>query len=419
MSTDRRGKVPGGRMPRRTTRIGREPHRIIVARGEMVRCFTLRPWLIASMAGIAVVLAALYLGATAYLIFRDDLIASSLAGQSRLREAYEDRMATLRSQIDQVKSRQAVDHASIEEKVDRLLGRQDALGERQRMLSALADAARRAGFDILPPAPPPKPDPSGKNERLSMLDGNALELRMASATGAPTEATMADRLDEIDGELTRMESEQFALVDAMARKISKRTEKIKTALSGLGVKLPEDEEGVGGPYIPLDETGRLPFHEGVDVLSSQLERLAELRRLALRLPLRRPVESAVTTSRFGARMDPFLGRPAFHAGIDFRAGSGQPVRAAAFGRVTKAEWTGGYGKMVEIDHGNGLKTRYGHLSRILVNEGETVGAGTPIGRVGSTGRSTGPHLHYEVRVNDEAVDPTRYLNAAQKITGLF
>jgi murein DD-endopeptidase MepM/ murein hydrolase activator NlpD len=114
-------------------------------------------------------------------------------------------------------------------------------------------------------------------------------------------------------------------------------------------------------------------------------------------------------------MDPFLRSPAMHTGIDFRASYGDPVRATAAGTVVSAGWSGGYGKMVEIDHGNGLITRYGHLSAIDVEEGQSIRTGQTVGRVGSTGRSTGPHLHYETRVDGEAVDPQKFLRAALRI----
>jgi murein DD-endopeptidase MepM/ murein hydrolase activator NlpD len=121
------------------------------------------------------------------------------------------------------------------------------------------------------------------------------------------------------------------------------------------------------------------------------------------------------SSGFGVRTDPFLGRPAMHTGLDFRASTGEPARATANGKVVKAGWHGGYGRMVEIDHGNGLTTRYGHLSAIRVKIGESVRIGQTIGDVGSTGRSTGPHLHYETRIDGDAVDPQRFLRAGVKL----
>jgi len=145
-----------------------------------------------------------------------------------------------------------------------------------------------------------------------------------------------------------------------------------------------------------------------------VERLS--RTLAL-VPYRKPVIGEVEfTSGFGIRNDPFLGRPAMHTGLDFRAGSGDPVRATANGKVVSSGWTGGYGRMVEIDHGNGLSTRYGHLSEIGVKVGDQIRIGQVIGAVGSTGRSTGPHLHYETRIDGEAVDPQKFLRAGVRLS---
>jgi len=122
------------------------------------------------------------------------------------------------------------------------------------------------------------------------------------------------------------------------------------------------------------------------------------------------------TSPFGYRADPFLGRLALHTGVDLLQAYGAEIRATAAGRVIHAGPMGGYGTMVEIDHGNGLTTRYAHMSELMVEEGETVAEGTALGRIGTTGRSTGPHLHYEVRVDGEPVDPERFLRAGAQLS---
>jgi murein DD-endopeptidase MepM/ murein hydrolase activator NlpD len=130
------------------------------------------------------------------------------------------------------------------------------------------------------------------------------------------------------------------------------------------------------------------------------------------MPVRRPLSGeASVSSPFGYRPDPFLGRPALHPGVDLVQTFGAEIYSTAAGRVVHAGPFGGYGNMVEVDHGNGLATRYGHMSEVLVTEGQEVKAGAVLGRIGSTGRSTGPHLHYEVRVNEEPVDPERFLEA--------
>ena len=118
-----------------------------------------------------------------------------------------------------------------------------------------------------------------------------------------------------------------------------------------------------------------------------------------------------TSSTFGLRKDPFRKRPAMHAGIDFRGKTGSPVHATAPGKVIKAGWSGGYGKMVEVRHDGGVTSRYAHLSIISVRTGQKVKSGDRIGQVGSTGRSTGPHLHYETRVGGRAIDPVRFWKA--------
>ena len=136
------------------------------------------------------------------------------------------------------------------------------------------------------------------------------------------------------------------------------------------------------------------------------------------VPVRKPVTGEIdVSSPFGVRIDPFLHVPGMHTGIDFRGEYGEPIHATAAGKVTAAGWTGGYGKMVEIDHGNGLSTRYGHLSEIDVVVGDTIRIGQIVGRLGSTGRSTGPHLHYETRINGEAVNPHKFLAAGDKLFG--
>ena len=137
-----------------------------------------------------------------------------------------------------------------------------------------------------------------------------------------------------------------------------------------------------------------------------------LHQFAATLPLGRPIRGQPTVSSpFGTRLDPFTRGLALHTGLDLKAEYGEPARATAPGRVSAAEFAGGYGNMVEIDHGHGVVTRFGHLARIAVRPGQRVAAGDVLGLVGSTGRSTGAHLHYETRIDGEPVDPQRFLEA--------
>lgn len=134
---------------------------------------------------------------------------------------------------------------------------------------------------------------------------------------------------------------------------------------------------------------------------------------AISIPSRNPLEGARLTSGFGMRVHPVLGRRKAHKGIDLAAPTGTPVYATADGIVGKAQWFSSYGLYVRIDHGAALETRYAHLSKLAVEAGERVNKGDLIGYVGSTGRSTGPHLHYEVRIDGVAVDPMPYMIESQ------
>ena len=134
---------------------------------------------------------------------------------------------------------------------------------------------------------------------------------------------------------------------------------------------------------------------------------------SMSVPSMKPVANLQFTSLYGVRSDPFRGTAAMHAGVDIPGPVGTPIYATADGVVGRSGWVGGYGNLVELDHGKGLQTRYGHLSKITVAPGTRVTRGQVIGMMGSTGRSTGSHLHYEVRMDGRAVNPVPYLDSAQ------
>ena len=213
--------------------------------------------------------------------------------------------------------------------------------------------------------------------------------------------------------------------------MTSRARRIRGVLADLGVDAgkppspssppPADTKaapaGTGGPYIAAAmRADGGSFERQLYRISLARAYSDKLNRTLANLPVRKPVFGDIDmSSPFGMRMDPFVKGPAIHTGIDMRGDPGDPVRATANGTVTTAGVNGGYGKMVEIDHGNGLSTRYGHLSAIDVTVGQTVRLGQTIGKIGSTGRSTGPHLHYETRVDGDAVDPQKYLRAGVRL----
>jgi len=169
--------------------------------------------------------------------------------------------------------------------------------------------------------------------------------------------------------------------------------------------------GMGGPKI-TDDSARVDPAERTALLESQLDNLetqfARRSTIASSTPTVAPVRGLLN-SGFGPRKDPFTGEGAFHPGLDISTRKDEPVLATAEGVVIKSGWSGDYGKQVEIAHSTGYMTVYGHLDEVLVKEGQRVRRGEKVGLVGSTGRSTGPHLHYEVRKDDRAVNPLEFI----------
>jgi murein DD-endopeptidase MepM/ murein hydrolase activator NlpD len=178
------------------------------------------------------------------------------------------------------------------------------------------------------------------------------------------------------------------------------------------------EEGVGGPYepVPAVDNADPRFRE----LFTTWRQLDQLQQGVAAIPSAFPLHNAVNfTSAFGVRSDPFRGRAAMHPGIDLAGPLGTPVYATADGIVDRSEWnSGGYGNLVEIDHGQGIQTRYGHLSQRIALSGQRIHRGDLIGLMGSTGRSTGSHLHYEVRIDGRAVNPVPFLQASSSFIAM-
>jgi murein DD-endopeptidase MepM/ murein hydrolase activator NlpD len=420
-----------------------QKHIIILASGDKVRHMTIRPWMAAVSVCFVSVFSIGYLAATSYLVLRDDLIGGTMARQARMQHEYEDRIAALRAQVDRVTSRQLLDQQVVEDKVEKLLQQQMALSSRHGRLGTLLDRAEESGIaekDVQPEAAPvesqKRADASGglkAIERLIGMGGNAPQQKMAlayapQATSNGQEA-MSDRADRLFSKVTLslkdIEQQQKTRIDNLTAGASEATDAIMTILARTGVKLDADEvavtpavtadgDAIGGPFVEPETTEA--FDNSLIGLDTALGRLESVRSQAKKLPFNNPSPASDITSTFGNRLDPFLGRLALHAGIDFRAPTGTRILATAPGTVITAGKNGGYGNMVEIDHGNGITTRYAHLSTILVNAGDKIRTGEPIARSGSTGRSTGPHLHYEVRLNGEAVDPMRFLTAGIKLS---
>ena len=212
----------------------------------------------------------------------------------------------------------------------------------------------------------------------------------------------------------KLESQQLAFVDKAAAAATARLRDTQSLVRRLGLDpdrlVAQSSFGTGGPYIPVDAPN--DAEPRFKDLFLSWKKLEALENAMAAVPAFMPVRSFSYTSGFGVRYDPFNGGTAMHAGLDMAGAMGEPVYAAASGTVVTAGRSGGYGNLVEVDHGKGLATRYGHLSLIGVYPGAHIRQGDMIGRMGSTGRSTGTHLHFEVRVDGRAVNPRPYLEAS-------
>lgn len=410
-------------------------HVVILASGDKIRHMTIRPWMAAVTFCFAGMFTVGYLAATSYLVLRDDLIGATMARQARMQHDYEDRISALRAQVDRVTSRQLLDQQVVEEKVEKLMQQQLALSARHGKLDALLNRAETSGAETTGTVPRPDEKPVTDGRRAdavgainAIMGGTGVTAQTTKLAYASTGESVADRADRLFSKVTLslkdLEHDQIDRIQSLAAGASETADAIQTILRRTGfdvieekADLPDGESdmAIGGPFVePVSVTD--PFEESINDLDTALERLDSARRTARKLPFGNPSPGSSITSRFGNRTDPFLGRLALHAGIDFRARSGTEIHPSGVGTVTVAGRNGGYGNMVEIDHGGGLTTRYAHLSRVLVKVGDHVETTDTIGLSGTTGRSTGPHLHYEVRRDGKAIDPMRFLTAGMKLT---
>ena len=221
--------------------------------------------------------------------------------------------------------------------------------------------------------------------------------------------------------LARVEARQLAFAERLTRFADRKSAAAEAAMRRLGLNPArmlaalDDRSAMGGPLLALFPAGKLPFDPRFRRLGLSLARMDALQRGLEGIPQVVPAAGRRISSGFGYRSDPFSGGAAFHSGLDFKGPIGAPIFAAAAGKIAFVGRRSGYGKSVEIDHGNGLRTRYAHMSAFRARAGQPVTAGQVIGAVGSTGRSTGPHLHFEVRLHGQPVNPRPFLEVAPNV----
>ena len=408
---DRKGQ-PKGQKPAHH----RKTDYTLIHAGRQVRLGPVAFWVVV---GTLVIMAGWSVLTGTYFAFQDDVLTRLISRQAQMQYGYEDRIAELRAQVDRITSRQLLDQEQFEQKLDQLARRQTTLEGRASALNAVGDPTVTGSIKPSrnnPSEParigPLKPSPISDNGSFF----NFIPDRSARKTG------VEGALARIAAALDRVESRQTGTLNALEESYDSKARKMRSVLTDLGLdagKAPPTSQS-GGPFVPVSiPADAASFERQVYRINLARAHVDKLTRTLVAVPVRKPVMGDIDlSSGFGVRVDPFLGKPAMHQGLDFRGDSGEPARATAAGNVVSAGWNGGYGKMVEIDHGNGLSTRYGHLSDIDVKVGQSVKSGQTVGKIGSTGRSTGPHLHYETRVDGDAVDPQKFLRAGMRLGGV-
>lgn len=231
------------------------------------------------------------------------------------------------------------------------------------------------------------------------------------------------KIELLEENIQRLEASEMEILNRVGKLSDKEMAKIKDAISSINKSIQNQnkyfnplanskKDSTGGTYEPdVPVVANEALNKKIQEVFTQINDLSYYREVMKAVPIGKPVWSYWLSSAFGHRSDPFNKKSATHKGVDLASNKGNKVRTMAKGKVTRSDWNGGYGNMIEIDHGNGFKTRYAHLNKSYVKKGDYVESGDTIAEVGSTGRSTGPHLHYEVIYNGTPVDPMAFIKA--------
>lgn len=325
-----------------------------------------------------------------------------------IRTAYQDRIVQLRQDVDRLHSRQYAQAGNLNLQLQELSSQQEMLNAQHSYVKALASQASELGLKTAAADTPA----SGVDP---LVTGSLL----------PAQQPGAGNLLGVSQSIQQMMTDNRLALTALSEAAITSTDSIVEQLDRIGIKadLPSLSlaTGVGGPYEPpKDEEQTYSLLNDANMVMSAFERFRVAREIAELAPVNRPISSSARiSSNFGNRKDPFLKRSAFHAGMDFAATTGTSVLSAGPGKIIFAGRKGGYGKVIEVEHIGGFTTRYAHLSAFVGKVGQRVDTGTVIAKVGSTGRSTGPHLHFEVRKNGQPVNPAKFLQVGKELANLL
>src|SRR5256886_4944271 len=334
----------------------------LVHAGRQLRIGPIAFWV---AVGTLVIMSVWTITTATYFAFREDVLTRLIARQADMQFGYEDRIAELRAQVDRISSRQLLDQEQYEQKLEQILRRQAALESRASTLSGIGDITGslkqpRSGKPNDLRVLPLKSDkgafilPGGGG---ASIDAHKVALMNGGVTGA---------IARLHASLERVEQGQSAMLSTIEEKYELRAQRLRGVLSELGMGLgrPTNADhmaAMGGPFVPAQEPKEAGTFERqlyrISVARIQFHRLT---RALNNVPVRKPVQGEIDlASNFGVRQDPFTGSPAMHTGVDIHGEVGEPVRATADGTVTAAGWSGGYWRVVGIDHRQRLLTRYG------------------------------------------------------------
>ena len=389
------------------------PERQIYHRsGGSVRYVSISPWRQAMMAGGATLIVGWCLFATVAVLLRGPSIdiqgGSSDRKTARLERELRQAKAAEQTALTLLETRTTDFNTAINEAEDRhkTLKRLLASLQGQDTASAIALSGQNASLLI----------------DSTIEEGDPRQSRPEGAESAANDtSTFRARTDELI-------TEQATFLDAFEDEAVRRSESARgiIRLTGVSAARVLEQPGMGGPLVEVNLTSSAaaaaaheadPFKRRIFEVEARLQEAQQYESAIHALPLGSPVDvpDFRETSAFGYRSDPFNRKTAFHEGADLAAYYGAPIISTAPGTVTFAGVKGGYGRVVEVDHGGGFRTRYGHLNSITVKAGSPIAIGQKIGTMGSTGRSTGPHLHYEIYFRGKSYDPIKFLRAGKHV----
>ena len=343
------------------------------------------------------------------IIFKDQLLELKQQKLFEARLDYENRLSELRASVERINDRLLLDQKSYLKKVDEVKAEFDDLADQQKKME---NFFQEGWFPLKPNA---GPEPTQIRNKEGAAEGYFLK-RFAADFQSRSEVVKP--LAEMNDEFLTMHSQHLSLLKRAHSFSLQKLQTTSVLLTKLGInspisaKLAKAEAGaMGGPFISLPEPARreAEIADGIEDVHNTLDQESKVRAAVADLPLVKPMAQITgISSSFGYRKDPLRLSLAFHGGIDFKSVFGEPVLATSDGKVTWAGPHGPYGNLVEILHDNGVSTRYGHLKSVNVSPGQSIARGDVVGWMGNSGRSTGPHLHYETRVNGHVIDPQNF-----------